>query len=389
MNSDNLLDMPSPRRVRILLLTIVLSLLALIGWASWAQIDQVTRASAIFIAAGRTQVIQSPDLGVVTRLHVKEGDSVEQGQLLVTLEKERALAAVADSRGKAAALRASIARLESELFDKPLNFGDVATEFPEYAQNQQLLYQRRKTALNEDVQALVSILRITQSELSINKQLLSTGDVSQAEVLRLEKSAADINAQIISRKNKFYQEAQAELTKAKEELNTIEEQLRERAQVLEQTELRAPSKGVVNNIRVTTLGAVVRAGDVVLELLPTGGDLIAEAKITPADIAFVKVGQRALVKIDAFDSTVFGGLIGEVVYISPDVLREEVKDEVLMFYRVHVLVKESEYAAKRSSEIVLRPGLTAQVEIKALERSVLSYLVKPIVKTLDLSMGER
>ena len=202
-------------------------------------------------------------------------------------------------------------------------------------------------------------------------------------------AAADIRAQITNRRNKFFQDAQTEMTKAREELNTYQEQLRDRSQVLEHTELLAPSDGIVNNIRATTLGAVLRPGDVVLELLPTGGDLIAETKISPTDIAFVTVGQTAFVKVDAFDSTVFGGLRGDVIYISPDVLKEETKNGPVSYYRVHILVRESEFKGKKNHDIELRPGLTAQVDIKARERTVLNYLTKPIVKTLSESLGER
>lgn len=382
-------DLPPPTGARWALITIVLSLVALVIWASLAKVDQVTRAQAQFIAAGRTQFVQTPDGGVVTRLHVKEGDKVRKGDLLVTLEKERAAAAVDDSTSKVIALRAAISRLEAELFGRPLRFDADVLKYPEYVQNQSQLYMRRRTALEEDLSSLERILQITREELQISERLIRTGDVSRAEVLRLQKTVADISAQMSNKRNKYFQDAQAEMTKAREELTTHQEQLRDRSQVLEHTELMAPADGIVNNIRATTLGAVLRQGDVVMELLPTGGDLIAEAKILPADIAFVTVGQSALVKVDAFDSTVFGGLRGEVSYISPDVLREEGKNGPITYYRVHVLVRSNEFKGEKAKGIQLRPGLTSQVEIKAMERTVLSYLTKPIVKTLGESFGER
>jgi adhesin transport system membrane fusion protein len=382
-------DLPRPKTARLTLIAITLAVTSLVVWASWAKIDQVTRASAQFIAAERTQVVQSPDGGVVTRLHVKEGDKVNKGQLLVTLEKERASSAVDDSAAKVAALKAAITRLEAELFGRELRFDAEVQKFGEYVRNQTDLYTRRRTALNEETESLQRILSIAEDELKINQGLLQSGDVSRSEVLRLQRAAADIRAQITNRRNKFFQDAQTEMTKAREELNTYQEQLRDRSQVLEHTELLAPSDGIVNNIRATTLGAVLRPGDVVLELLPTGGDLIAETKISPTDIAFVTVGQTAFVKVDAFDSTVFGGLRGDVIYISPDVLKEETKNGPVSYYRVHILVRESEFKGKKNHDIELRPGLTAQVDIKARERTVLNYLTKPIVKTLSESLGER
>jgi membrane fusion protein, adhesin transport system len=134
---------------------------------------------------------------------------------------------------------------------------------------------------------------------------------------------------------------------------------------------------------------VVRPGDVVLELSPTGGDLIAEAKVSPADIAFIAVGQSASVKLDAYDSSIFGSMNGQVSYISPDVLTEETRQGPHSYYRVRILIKETEFKGKKASQIHLRPGLSASVDIKAMDRTVLSYLTKPITKTLTQSMGER
>lgn len=382
-------DLPQPRSASRSIYVMVAGLLTLVAWAAVAEIDQVTRAPGVMIAAARTQIIQSPDAGVVTKVHVQEGESVKEGQLLVTLEKERAQAAVSDSQAKVAALRITLARLQAEVYGTPLKFENSLKAFPEYIRNQTDLYNKRQTAYRDDIASLTKILKIAQAELAINNEIKLTGDVSQAEILRLERAVADIQAQISNKSNKYFQDAQAEMTKAQEDLNTQTEQLRDRSQVLDHTELLSPSPGVVNNIRLTTLGAVVRPGDVVLELLPTGADLIAEAKISPADIAFIKVGQSASVKLDAYDSAIFGGLRGKVSYISPDVLTEETKQGPHSYYRVHVLITESEFKGKKAQDIQLRPGLSASVEIKAMERTVLSYLTKPITKTLSHSMGER
>lgn len=382
-------DLPSPHRARWSLYGMGIGVVALLGWASVAEIDQVTRAPATIIAAARTQLVQSPESGVVTRLHVTEGDIVKAGQLLVTLEKERAEAAVADSSAKVAALRITLTRLQAEVYGKPLEFAPALLAYPDYIRNQTALYTKRKLAFTDDIRALESILGIARSELHINQNLLATGDVSRAEILRLQRTEADIQAQITNKRNKFFQDTQAEMTKAQEELSTQTEQLRDRSQLLEHTELVAPSDGIVNNIRATTLGAVVRPGDVVLELLPTGTDLVAEAKISPADIAFISVGQSASVKLDAYDSSIFGAMNGEVSYISPDVLTEDTRQGPHSYYRVRIRIKNAEFKGKKSQEINIRAGLTASVDIKAMERTVLSYLTKPITKTFSQSMGER
>lgn len=386
-------DLPVPKAARRSIYVIIGGVAALLVWAAVAEIDQVTRAPAQIIAADRTQLIQSPESGVVTQIHVKEGEQVRAGQLLVTLEKERAEAAVADSRAKVAALRITVARLQAEVYGKPLQFDKELLDYPDYIRNQTDLYNKRQTAYKEDIRSLENILRLARSELDINMEILATGDVSRAEILRLQRNVADIQAQIANKRNKYFQDAQAEMTKAQEELSTQSEQLRDRSQLLEHTELLAPADGMVNNIRMTTLGGVVRPGDVVMEISPTGGDLIAEAKVSPADIAFINVGQSASVKIDAYDSSIFGALRGQVSYISPDVLIEDARQDPRQglhnYYRVHILIKETEFKGNKAHQIHLRPGLSASVDIKAMDRTVLSYLTKPITKTLTQSMGER
>lgn len=382
-------DVHAPLRARWSLWVMVCGLLALLLWSSIGEIDQVTRAQAQIIAAERTQLVQSSDGGVLTELHVKEGDIVKAGQLLATLQKERAAAAVSDSRAKVAALNITLARLHAEVYGKPLVFDKDLLNYSEYIRNQTDLYNKRQTAFNDDLRALQNILALGEDELRINRQLEASGDVSRAEILRLQRNVADIRAQLVNKRNKYFQDAQAEMTKAQEELSTQTEQLRDRSQVLEHTELVAPVDAVVNNIKVNTLGGVVRAGDTVMELLPTGDDLIAEAKIPPADIAFVAIGQSASVKLDAYDSSIFGALHGVVSYISSDVLTEETRQGPFLYYRVRIRITGSEFKGDKAKEIHLRPGLTASAEIKAMERTVLSYLIKPIAKTFSQSMGER
>ncbi len=390
-------DLHAPLRARWSIRVMVGGILLLLLWASVGKIDQVTRAQAQIIAAERTQLVQSSDGGVLTQLHVKEGDVVKAGQLLATLQKERAAAAVSDSSAKVAALNITLARLHAEVYGKPLVFDKELLTYTDYIRNQTDLYNKRQTAFKDDINALQEILSLGQDELSINRQLEKSGDVSRAEILRLQRSVADIKAQLASKRNKYFQDAQAEMTKAQEELSTQTEQLRDRSQVLDHTQLVAPVDAVVNNIKVSTLGGVVRAGDTVMELLPTGDNLIAEAKIPPADIAFVALGQGASVKLDAYDSSIFGSLRGKVDYISADALFAEKTSPGVpigpnnppIYYIVRVRITGTEFQGEKAHEIKMRPGLTASVEIKALERSVLSYLTKPITKTFDQALGER
>jgi membrane fusion protein, adhesin transport system len=382
-------DLPDPKRPRWVLRCIALGMALFIVWAANAQIDQVTRAPAQLIAASRTQLVQSADAGVITQLHVSEGDEVKAGQLLVTLEKARAAAAVNDSAGKVAALRITLERLRAEATNRPLVFSSDLRQHTEYIRNQTALYQSRRTAFESDIAAMSNIQALAKRELAINQQLEASGDVSRVEVLRLERALADVSAQLSGRRNKYFQDVQAEMAKAQEDLSTQVEQLRDRTQMLAQTELVAPLDGIINNIRITTVGGVVRASETVMELLPTGGDLIAETKISPADISFIAVDQEANVKVDAYDSSIYGALKGMVSYISPDVVTEETRQGPTTYYRVHVRIVGSEFKGDNAQHIKLRPGLSGSVEIKAQERTVLSYLTKPVTKTLSNAFGER
>lgn len=388
MSQKNYQKAKSRSKPSIIIWVALAVIIVLITWASFAKIDQVTRAQATVIASDRTQEIQATDNGVVSELLVKEGDDVKKGDLLAILEEERAKAALDNSATKVAALRARVARLEAEIFDRPLNFPEEIQKYAEYVQNQTELYNRRRQAITQDVASLQKMLELAKRELAMNEPLLAHGDVSQADVIRLRRQVADIEAQITNKRNKYFEDAQAELTKTQEELESETEQLRDRAQVLEEKRLFAPVDGKVNNIAVTTIGGVVRSGDTIMQLLPTSSDLVVEAKVRPVDIAYVKEGQTASVKLDAYDYSIFGAMIGEVIYISPDTLMEKTPQGDKPYYRVQIRIEGAQVAA-REDEIIIKPGMTASVDIKAMERTVLSYLTKPITKTLSEGLGER
>ncbi|MFL1731979.1 HlyD family efflux transporter periplasmic adaptor subunit [Moraxella oculi] len=382
------LHKPNTHRARKIIWVMLITIACLLTWAYFAKIDQVTRAAATVIASSRTQEIQASEGGVVSQIMVQEGDEVKKGDLLVVLEEERAKAAVDNSASKVAALQAKVSRLEAEIFNKRLSFPKSVGDYPEYIHNQTELYNRRRQAIEQDVSSLKRMLDLANQELAMNEPLLAYGDVSQAEVIRLRRQVADIQAQITNKRNKYFEEAQSELTRAQEDLQAEMELLRDRKQVLTEKRLEAPTDGKVNNIRVTTIGGVVRSGDVIMELLPTDGDLVVEAKVRPADIAYVHEGQQASVKFDAYDYSIFGAMKGEVVYISPDTLMEDTQRGREPYYRVRIHISGAEFAG-RAEDIVIRPGMTASVDIKAMERSVLSYLTKPITKTLSQGLGER
>lgn len=379
---------PKNKQARWVIWVTLVAVLTLVVWASFAKIDQVTRASGSIIASDRTQEIQALEGGIITTLTVKEGDNVKKGQLLVILEEERAKAAVDNSATKIAALQAKLSRLEAELFNRPLKFSPSLDAYPEYIANQTELYNRRRQAIEQDIRSLEAILRLAQQELNMNEPLLKYGDVSQADVIRLRRQVADIQSQIANKRNKYFEEAQNDLTKTQEELESEQEQMRDRTQVLQEKRLIAPTDGKVNNIKITTLGGVVKPGEVVMQILPTNSSLIVEVKVKPTDIADVSIGQKANIKLDAYDYSIYGTLNGIVSYISPDSLMQSTPRGEEPYYRVQIKIIGTEFK-NSEQKIQIKPGMTVNVDIKAKQRTVLSYLTKPITKTISESLGER
>jgi len=373
-------------------MTINVTAAALVGglvWAAWAEIDQVSRAVGQVIPAGRVQVIQSADGGVIGQILVREGDRVRRGQKLVVLDPIRIQAAVEESRAKVASYRTIKSRIEAELFNRPLAFTDDVRAFPEFVANQTQLYNRRRTAQAEDIATLENMKSIARRELEMNMPLLEYGDVSRSEIMRLQRAVADIEGQIANRQNKYLQDLQAEYSRAEEELVVAEQTLKQRIAALDATVLIAPTDGVVKNVRFTTIGAVLRPGDEVLQIVPTGDKLIVEAKVSPVDIAYLRVGQSASVKFDAYDSSIYGSAEGRVTYISPDTLTEQKASGEQIFYRVNVNADPRTMRPKAGEKIEIQPGMTATVEIKTGSNTVLRYLLKPISKTFGDSLTER
>lgn len=372
------------------IVSISLFLVALIGWSFWAELEQVSRAPGQVIPTGRVQIIQSSDGGVIADINVREGDRVQKGQVMVMLDQVKIKAAVSETQGKVASLMSSMARINAELFDRPLSFPPEVKAFPDFVANQTMLYQKRRQAVQDTISALEGMLRLSQQELDLNKPLVASGDVARADVLRMERGVADLRAQIVNVRNKYLQDLQAEYTKTEEDLVAAREILAQRSDMLKDTEIRAPATGIVKNVRLTTIGGVLRPGDEVLSIVPTGDILIVEARVSPSDIAYVRMGQSASVKFDAYDSSIYGGASGKVIYVSPDTITENKASGEVVFYRVHTSVDSRTMKPHRPGEkIEIQPGMTANVEIQTGKNTVFRYLAKPITKTFGDAMEER
>ena len=357
-------------------------------WASIAKLEQISRAQGIVIATAKKQEIQSANDGVIEEVYVKEGQTVKKDEVIAKLDQSQFQAGYEAIKSKVAALEASISRLRSEVFKKPLVFTDLSKEFPEFVSSQQELYKRRQEALNDEIGTLQNSLTLAKDELNLNIPLVKTGDVGAIELIRLKRQVADIEGQIVNRKNKYFQESQAELTKYEEELSTQVQELADRTVTLGRSEILSPMDAIVNNILITTVGAKVRAGDVIMELVPID-ELVIEAKLSPTDISFVKVGQKASVKLDAYDFSIFGGFDGKVKHISSDTLVEKTAKGDEFFFRVLISIDGREIVSKIGKTVAVSPGMTGQIDIITGERTVLTYLAKPIIKTLDEAFTER
>lgn len=374
-----------------LIITAIVVFFALaITWSFWAELDTVSRAPGQIIPTGRVQVIQSTDGGKIANILVREGEHVKKGQLLVQLDDTKISAAVGEARGKVASLMSSMARINAELFDRPLSFPPEVNDFPDFRANQTELYSKRRQALQDQLTSLRGMLSLMQQELQMNMPLLKQGDVSRADVLRLQRGVSDIESQLVNVRNKYIQDLQAEYTKTEEDLVTAREVLAQRGDALEDTRIVAPVDGIVKNVRLTTLGGVLRPSDEVVSIVPTGDKLILETKMPPGEIAYVRVGQPASVKFDAYDSSIYGSAVGRVIYVSPDTLSEQKPQGEVLYYRVHIIADPSRMKPHLQGEkIEIQPGMTATAEIQTGKNTVWHYLTKPINKTLSEAFTER
>lgn len=380
-------DPRNQRRRMIRIMAIIFFVLVL--WASVSKIDQTTRAQGQVIPLSRSQIIQSFDGGVLDEMLVREGDSVEKDQVLAKLNPTRMQSTYLETKAKAAALSGAVTRLRAELYNKPLKFDDLTKDYPEFRSNQRTLFAKRQKALNDELDVLNAQLKLARLEFQMTQPLLKTGDVSQVEVIRLERQVNDLLGQIANRRNKYQQEAQAELAKAEEDLAGVLEVLTQKKEQLDHVELRAPMAGIVKNVRITTLGGVIKPGEEVMQIVPVGDDLMIEAKVRPADVAFLKPGLEAIVKIDSYDYSIYGTLSGKLTYISADTITEESRSGEQTYYRVQIQTQGKRFSAKPNENLEIQPGMTANVEIITGSNTVLSYLLKPVTKTLQESMKER
>lgn len=361
-----------------------MTLLAALIWASLSRVEVITRADARVVADGREQIIASLDSGILRQMFVREGMEVVEGQDLLQLDPTRVEAQQNEGQAKRLAVMATVARLKAEVSNRPLSFPPEVAAVPSIVAGETESYAARRQSLQEAIASNNRSIDLLGRELAIATNMSTRGLMSDVEVMRLKRQSNDLRLQNLERTNRFRQEASAELIRAQTELALIDEQAVVRDDALRRTVIKSPVRGLVKNIRVGTIGGVVSGGAPIMEILPMGPRVLIEARIAPADIGFVRVGQVAQVKLSAYEFNTFGGLQGKVEYISPDALSDSdrVSGKDATYYRARIAAESSTLKA-RGEPLPVRPGMTGTVEINTDERSVLSFLLRPMLKSRE------
>lgn len=368
---------------RIALYLMTLAVGALIAWASLARVNQVTRAEGRVVPAGREQVIASLEGGILREMRVHEGMQVEPGQELAQLDPTRFEAQQNEGQAKRLALVGSIARLSAEANGQPLQFPPELAGAAGIRAAETAAWQARRHSLEDAQQAGNRSLELLSRELAMAESMSAKGLMSDVEVMRLQRQVNELKLQSQDRINRFRQEASTELLRTRAELAQLAEQMEGRADVLRRTVLRSPVKGLVKNIRAMTLGGVIAPGGAVMEIVPISDSLLIEARIKPSEIGFVQVGQLVQFKLSAYDYNTYGGLHGHIASISPDALGDADKPATAAaeptWYRAMINTDRSTLQSHGKPLPVL-PGMTGSVEVQTGERSIISFLLRPMMK---------
>ena len=362
------------------------ALLAALGWSAVATVDVVAKAKGRVVPDGRDQIIASLEGGILRELLVREGQQVQVGQQLALLDPTRVEAQQAEGQAKRLALKGTLARLQAEAAGKALDFPDELSQA--IVQGERASFEARQTALNDAVETNRRSIGLLNRELEMAVALASKGLMSDVEVMRVRRQVNELNLQTHERINRFRQEASSELVRVSTELSLMEEQMVVRNDVLRRSTLVSPVRGIVKQIRINTLGGVVPAGAPIMELVPVGDHLVVEARVLPADIGFVKVGQPVEIKLSAYEYTIYGSLKGEVQSISPDALGDpdRAASPDGTWYRALVRANGGDLHPSLQTgdkRMAILPGMTGTVEIRTGERTVLGFLFRPLLKTTE------
>lgn len=350
-------------------------------WANFAWVDEIVRAPGQVVSSSRPQIIQNLEGGILAELDVAEGDVVEAGQVLARLQGTQYQASVDDLTDQIAALDIRRLRLEAEAAGKA-DFAVPAAEaarVPDIVASERSLLLARQTDFEAKRSGARAVLEQAAKELDMTQRMYDRDVAPEIEVTRAKKAKSDAEARLNEVLTSTDLDRAAEYSKVQGELASLRQKLRLSQDQLSRTELVAPMRGVVNRLAITTIGGVVRPGEEILEIIPLDEELFIEAKVKPADIASVRQGQEATIKLSAYDYTIYGTLKAEVQFISADTFKDERSRDPNgdPHYKVTLRV-DTATLTDRQSQMEIRPGMQAEVELLTGGKTVLTYLTKPL-----------
>ncbi|MBD0685526.1 MULTISPECIES: HlyD family type I secretion periplasmic adaptor subunit [unclassified Pseudomonas] len=419
----------APRVVRLTIWGIIAFFVFLVLWANFAVVDEVTKGDGKAIPSSKIQKIQNLEGGIVAELFVKEGQIVEAGAPLIRLDDTRFVSNVGETEADRLSMLLRVERLSAEVDDRPLNFPtDVLKAVPGQAASEESLYISRRQQLHDEIGGLQeqlvqrqqelrefiskqaqyrSGLALQRQEINMSEPLVAQGAVSPVEVLRLKRAEVETRGQLdattlaipraesaikeVQRKidetrGKFRSEALTQLNEARTDLNKAQATGKALEDRVSRTLVTSPVRGIVNKMLVNTIGGVIQPGSDLVEIVPLDDTILVEAKIRPQDIAFLHPGQDATVKFTAYDYTIYGGLKAKLEQIGADTITDE--DKKTTYYIIKLRTERS-HLGTDDKPLLIIPGMVASVDIITGKKTVLSYLLKPIIKARAEALHER
>jgi membrane fusion protein, adhesin transport system len=360
----------------------VFAVWAFILWASYAWVDEIVRGEGQIVSSSRPQIIQNLEGGILSELAVKEGDEVASGDILARLFGTQFQSTVDDLQDQIATLEIRRLRLEAELAGEPDFHAppSLAARLPDMLASEQALLAARRLDFIQRRDSARLALEQAESEKALMENLLDKKVVALIEVTRARKAHADAQKAYDEVASQAHLEQSQDYSSTLKELATLRQSLKAVQDQLDRTVLVAPMRGIVTNLRVTTIGGVVRPGEEIMQLIPVDEELFVEARVAPRDIAHIRPGQEATIKVSAYDYTIFGTLKGRVAVISADTFKDERDPRAEPHYKVQVQI-DTAAMTDRQAAIDIRPGMLATVELHTGKKTVLRYLVKPLAKS--------
>lgn len=374
-------------RSTVLVWSLALMLLSFVLWANFYTLDEVTTGTGKVIPSSHEQIVQSLEGGIVHSINVQEGEVVERGQRLAQLDRTKTESGVQESLSRLHAALATAARLTAQINDTPLVFPPELNNEPDLVKSETELYNSSRNSLEKQLSGLKQGAALIRRELAMTKPLVKQGAASDVEVLRLQRQINEMESKATDLETQYHVRAGEELAKANAEIETQRSVILGRKDSLNRLDFFSPVKGIVKNIEVNTVGGVIPPNGVLMTLVPIDDQMLVEAQISPRDVAFIHPGQKAKVKITAYDYSIYGSLDGEVTTISPDTIQDDVRRDVY-YYRVKIKTNANYLENKHHEKFYIFPGMIATVDIKTGNKSILDYLLKPLNK-MNEALRER